>query len=262
VNFDHVAVHRLVTGMTGKGKSTFVRAMVKKDRAPWKFAFDTYKKEFPRFMGWPFCIDEPGLVRATTEKRISAFYSAPLFPGSRIEGFNFWIRWVYEVGKVLPGRKLVIIEEIEKTTAHRNSPLAPAFAEMLDEGRAAQFDVVMIAQRVSTVSELVRSTTTEICTFQQVDGNQLDWLEEEGFDRGAVSRLQRGQFITRQRETGEQTTNGRKHSTPDATGTGDRRAAAPLRAAQSDRRSALHRSSDGRFSPGKSPEKAPRALPG
>ena len=202
MNFSHEAVHQLVTGMSGKGKSTLVRRLVAKDRAPWKFAFDTFKKEFTRFMDWPLVIDAPGLLAQVKAGRPSAFFSAPLFPGDRIEGFNFWIRWVYEVGKELPGRKLVVIEEIEKTTAHRNSPLAPAFSEMLDEGRAAQFDVMMIAQRVSTVSELVRAQTTEICTFQHVDGNQLAWLEAEGFDPVAVSKLDRGEYLWRDRETG------------------------------------------------------------
>ena len=207
MNFSHEAVHQLVTGMSGKGKSTLVRRLVAKDRAPWKFAFDTFKKEFTRFMDWPLVIDAPGLLAQVKAGRPSAFFSAPLFPGDRIEGFNFWIRWVYEVGKELPGRKLVVIEEIEKTTAHRNSPLAPAFSEMLDEGRAAQFDVMMIAQRVSTVSELVRAQTTEICTFQHVDGNQLAWLEAEGFDPVAVAKMARGEYLWRDRETGQQRTN-------------------------------------------------------
>ena len=210
MNFSHEAVHQLVTGMSGKGKSTLVRSLVAKDRAPWKFAFDTFKKEFTRFLDWPLVIDAPGLLAQVKAGRPSAFFSAPLFPGDRIEGFNFWIRWVYEVGKELPGRKLVVIEEIEKVTAHRNSPLAPAFSEMLDEGRAAQFDVMMIAQRVSTVSELVRAQTTEICTFQHVDGNQLRWLEEEGFDPLAVAKLERGEYLWRDRETGKQSTNARR----------------------------------------------------
>ena len=214
MNFNHEAVHQLITGMSGKGKSTLTRSLVAKDRARWKFAFDTYKKEFTRFLGWPLCIDEPGLKRCVVAGQPSAFYSAQLFPGNRVEGFNFWIRWVYEVGKVLPGRKLVVIEEIEKTTAHRNSPLAPAFSEMLDEGRAAEFDVVMIAQRVSTVSELARAQVTECCTFQHVDGNQLAWLEAEGFNPAAVQRLQRGEYIWRDREQSTERTNARNRHTP------------------------------------------------
>jgi hypothetical protein len=207
VNFAHESKHVLFTGMTGKGKSTLVRSLVQKDRARWKFAFETYKREFPRFSGWPLCIDEPGLKKAVHAGKPSAFYSAPLFPGDRIEGFNFWIRWVYEVGKVLPGRKLVIIEEIEKTTAHRNSTLAPAFSEMTDEGRAMEFDIYMIAQRLSTVNELVRAQLTEICTFQHVDTNQLDWLRNEGFDTDAVQKLQRGEWIWRDREANTTRTN-------------------------------------------------------
>ena len=215
MNIAHEASHSLITGMSRKGKSTFARALSAKAGARWKFGCDPYKKEFPRFMGWPLVIDEPGLKRAVMAGQASGFYSAPLFPGDRIEGFNFWIRWVYEVGKALPGRKLVVVEEIEKTTAHRNSPLAPAFSETLDEGRAAQFDVLMIAQRVSTVSELIRAQTTEIITFQHVDGNQLDWLKAEGFNPDSVSRLDRGEYIWRDREQGTERTNarGKLHST-------------------------------------------------
>lgn len=207
MNLGHVARHILVTGMSGKGKSTFARRMVAADRARWKFAFDTYKQEFPRLMGWRLCVDVPGLAAATKAGEASAFYSAPAFPGNRVAGFSAWIRWVWEVGKVLPGRKLVIVEEVEKVTAHRNSPLAPAFSEMLDEGRATQFDVIVIAQRVSTVSDLIRAQITEFITFQHVDGNQLDWLEAEGFDRERVAALQRGQYIWRDRELSIERTN-------------------------------------------------------
>lgn len=206
LNFAHVATHKLYCGMTGMGKSTLVRAVVAKDKAPWKFAFETYKKEFPRFCGWPLANDEPGLVAGIQTGRV-AFNSAPLFPGNRVAGFNFWIRWVYNVGRVLPGRKLVIIEEIEKTTAHRNSTPAPAFMEMLDEGRAAQFDVISIAQRLSTVNELVRTTITEITAFQFVDPGQVSWLEEEGFNGDAIKRLGRGNYIHRHRERGTEATN-------------------------------------------------------
>lgn len=208
LDFNHVASHELFCGMSGMGKSTLVRSRVAKDRAPWKFAFETYKKEFPRFSGWPLAIDRPGLERGIASGRV-AFYSAPLFPGDRVEGFNFWIRWVYEVGRVLPGRKLVIIEELEKTTTHRNSTPAPAFMEMLDEGRAAQFDVISVAQRLSTVNELVRTTVTEITAFQFVDPGQVAWLVEEGFDAQAIKTLGRGNFIHRHRERGTQSTNAR-----------------------------------------------------
>ncbi len=225
MNFAHEAVHQLFTGMSGKGKSTLVRSLVARDNARWKFAFETYKKEFPRFMNWPLCVDEPTLLRAVQAGQPSAFYSAPLFPGNRVEGFSFWIRWVYEVGKVLPGRKLVIIEEIEKTTTHRNSPVAPAFLEMLDEGRAAQFDVIMIAQRLSTVNEQIRSTLTEICTFQHIDPDQLDWLDRENFDRRAVTELERGEYIWRDREAGTQRTNARRHPQLHSAGKTNRSAA-------------------------------------
>jgi hypothetical protein len=210
MNLAHEAVHVLITGMSGKGKSTLTRSLIQKDRAPWKFGFDTYKKEFPRCLGWPLCIDEPGLKRAALAGRPSAFYSAPLFPGNRPEGFEFWIRWVYEVGKPIPGRKLVVIEEIEKTTAHINTPLAVAFGEMLDEGRAAQFDVWMIAQRLSTVNKNIRSTLTDICTFQHTDPDQLDWLEREKFDRAAVEQLERGEYIWKDREAGTFRTNAKR----------------------------------------------------
>jgi hypothetical protein len=213
MDLSHVAVHQLISGMSGKGKSTFARKLAIAHRARWKFGFESWKREFsapaPNGLSWARCVDEPGLRRAVMEGRHSAFYSAPLFPGDRIAGFNFWATWIANVGKQLPGGKLIIVEEIEATTEHRNSKLCPAFAEILDELRGAKFDVIMVAQRVSTVNELVRAQTTDIITFQHVDPNQLKWLEAEQFNRSAVEVLKRGEYIWRQRETATERTNAR-----------------------------------------------------
>src|SRR6266511_298773 len=101
VDLSHVAVHQLFTGMSGKGKSTLVRCLAQKHKARWKFAFESWKREFsrppPDGLSWPGCIDEPGLRRAIVDHGHCAFYSAPLFPGNKVEAFNFWIRWVAEV---------------------------------------------------------------------------------------------------------------------------------------------------------------------
>jgi len=213
MDLSHVAVHQLVSGMSGKGKSTFARKLAIAHRARWKFAFETWKREYsaapPNGLSWAKCVDEPGLRRAVMEGRPSAYYSAPMYPGDRIGGFNFWATWVANVGKQLPGGKLIIVEEIEVTTAHRNSPLCPAFSEILDELRGAKFDVIMIGQRVSTVNELIRAQTTDIITFQHVDPNQLKWLDRESFDTRAVEVLKRGEYVWRQRETAKETTNRR-----------------------------------------------------
>ena len=182
--------------------SSFKRS-VARHPARWKFAFDTpHKREFHRLLKWPLCYDRPTLERATFAGQPSSFISSALYPGDRPAGFDLWIEWVYQVGQTLPGGKLVIIEEIEKTTPHQNSPLAPAFAEMLDEGRAMMFDVLMVAQRVSTVNFQIRSTLTDIFTFQQTDPDQLDWLDREQFSRDSVSKLKRGEYIHRDRESG------------------------------------------------------------
>lgn len=204
MNLQHEAAHQLINGMSGKGKTTLEHELVARHPARWKFAFDTpHKREFHRLLGWPLVYDEPTLKRALFARQPSAFISSPLYPGNRPAGFDLWIEWVYQVGQTLPGGKLVIIEEIEKTTPHQNSPIAPAFAEMLDEGRAMMFDVLMVAQRVSTVNFAIRSTLTDIFTFHNSDPDQLDWLERERFDRAAVEKLQRGQYIHRDRETGK-----------------------------------------------------------
>lgn len=211
LDLSHVAVHRLFCGMSGKGKSTLVRSIVSRSRAPWQFAFETFKREYsappPHGLRWRRCIDDPGLRAAVAAGQPSAFYGAPLFEGNPVEAFNFWIRWVWNVGRQLEGVKNVIIEEIEATTAHRNTPLHPAFSAMLNEGRAAGFDVYVIAQTVSRTNEFVRAALTEVTTFQITDPDQVDWLRRERFPVEAVEKLERGEWIARNRETGQVTTN-------------------------------------------------------
>lgn|SRR6185503_1987129 len=211
MNFDHPALRILITGKSGSGKSTLVRQIAQRSKARWKFAFDP-RREFVRFCNWGFAQDRPSLIKAVGDRRPVSFDSSGLFPGDRAEGFIFFCRWVYTVGQTLPGTKLVIIDELQNVQGVGTHGCPKVFLELLDEGRAHQFDVMTIAQRVNSVNDQVRAQITECVSFLHTSGTQLDWLEKEcDFDRAAVKALPKpGGYIWRNLDTDEERTNGRK----------------------------------------------------
>jgi hypothetical protein len=188
MNFDHPANRVLITGMTGSGKTTFWLRRLVSHRARFKFVFDPMR-ETSRKLGWPVCIDEPGLVNALAANRPVCFDSSRLFPGDRRQGFAFFSRWVFNVAKVMRGVKLFACDEFQSVQKQGDTGLPQGFKEITDEGRREEIDTLLAAQRLNEVNDDVRAGLTEIVTFRHCDPLALRWLAERGFDPAAVSKL-------------------------------------------------------------------------
>jgi hypothetical protein len=112
-----------------------------------------------------------------------------MFPGDRVGAFAFFCRWCLNVSRILPGPKVLAVDEIQNYTFTGREGISQAFREVLDLGRREELDLLMISQRVNELNHAIRSQLTSVVTFQHTDRLPLDWLEDLGFDRAEVFGL-------------------------------------------------------------------------
>jgi hypothetical protein len=212
MNFDHPPCAVLITGKKGSGKTTYWLARLVGHRARYKFVFDP-TREVSRKLGWPVSIDEPRLVNSLVSHGKVCFDSSPLFPGNRRAGFAFFTRWVFNVSKVMPGVKLLAVDELQSCQSIGPNGMPQGFKEIMDEGRREEIDCLFAAQRVNEVNDDVRGHLTELVTFKHDDPLPLRWLAERGFDPEAVRGLPVPGYFIQRTDDGKIKTNVRVHTT-------------------------------------------------
>jgi hypothetical protein len=216
MNYDHRADRKLITGKAGSGKTTYFLSVLKKSRARWIFCFDP-EREIARKMGWPVCVDVPTLNAAVTARRPACFDPTGLVRSGELadrpDAFAFFCRYVLCVSRTLHGTKLLAVDELQAVQTTGTAGLPQSFSELLDEGRRQEIDCLFISQSVNRVHDRVRVQLSEIITFCHTDRLPLAWLEQDGFDPGAVSSLQYpGGHLRRNLHTGE--TKWKLHTSP------------------------------------------------
>ena len=198
--FDHPADKRLITGVSGTGKTTFFQQLVKKEIAARNFIFD-HQGEFSSRFGVRPIFTVGALCEKTALGGYICFDPVREFPGRTKDGFLFFCDYVLEVSASLRGRKLFICDELQKLTATTKEPVE--LLAILETGRRFQIDCIFIAQAPNRIHNAVRNQLTHVYTFRQSDSNALAYLKENGFDENAVRNLPRGRYLWRNLDTGE-----------------------------------------------------------
>lgn len=198
MNWDHESKFILITGKRGTGKTSLFIQYWKKSKARYKFAFDP-DQEIARK-----CKVKPALSIVECVHFLKHHYPVVYdpsqeFPGNFDEAFSLWIRWVYEVSRVLDGVKELFIDEVQKRTRTGVGGCPLPLIEICDTGRREEIDCVFVVNKgLNKLSDDIRSQLTVIHAFKTTERTSLDWLEEEGFDPEQISELQKGQYITKE----------------------------------------------------------------
>jgi DNA helicase HerA-like ATPase len=188
MNYDHRAVRILITGKSGTGKTTEIIRRIRSESPRYLFVFDP-ELEFCRKMRHePTRTMEQLTLRVRS--RLPVFFDpVKLYPGRISEGFGFFVRWCYEVSRSVDGRKLVVVDEIQRFTDTMRSGIPHGLELIMDTGRREEIDTLFASQRPNQVNDRIRSQLTQIVTFAHTDALQLDWLEKDGFNREQVAGL-------------------------------------------------------------------------
>lgn len=212
----------LITGKKGSGKSTLWLQKLK----AWpgrKFVFD-FKLEVAHKLGWKAQVNPDQMKAALVAGLPVVFYPSVMFPANRVGAFDFFCRWVFEVCAVLPGKKVLAIDEVQQFTETGKGGVSEGFQLVLDDGRLRGLDLLMISQAPNEVNHGIRRQITEIYCFKHTDKLVLDWLERDPFclDPNEVSALKRpGGWVWRNVDTDEMKRSG-KNAPDDTRKTGTR----------------------------------------
>lgn len=192
-------------GVSGSGKTTLFEKIVSREKSKYKFFYD-HQGEFSRRFKMDACFDLEGLAEQTGRGGTIVFDPVKLFPGKSPEGFLFFCDFVFSLSGDLPGRKILICDEMQKL-AFRDHP--QEVITLMDVGRRMQLDTFFICQSPNQLHPLVRNQLTEIYTFRQGDENAIKPLKTVGFDAKAVAALQRGEWLWRNLNTGDSKSGGK-----------------------------------------------------
>lgn len=187
-------------GKSGKGKTLSWTKLIRVTDYGTYFVFD-HDGQFSwrTGMGANYTLQD---LDAELRSGFVVFNPVHLFRGRTREAFAFFCEWAYEVSGRRKGAKLFCCDELQKYTEVNKLPWS--FSALLESGRHVGLDLAACTIAPNRVHNQVRGLATEIVTFQLDEPLHLDALAERGFDREAIKRLAKFQFLARNLDTGDQ----------------------------------------------------------
>ena len=160
----------LVVGKGGSGKTTFaLRYLVSDTDLTCRFIFDP-RGDISERLRIPPAELEPELELAL-EDRFVIFDPALMFPGNHQAGLEYFCNWVNLKCQRMPGRKVLMIDEVWKYCSP-NSLCLPLGVAVLD-GRKFGLETMFVAQQPNRLNESILAQVTELVAFHLQGENGL-----------------------------------------------------------------------------------------
>ena len=193
LQFDARSRVTLCTGRSGTGKSTFALRYLCADRKlQCRFLFDP-EGEFSARLKLPAAETVQELPLAV-EDGFCIFDPHTLFPGNMTAAFEWFCTYVFETASRMPGRKVILIDEVWKYCSPNKIPFA--LANILQTGRKRGLESLFCSQRPNRLNEAILNEVTELVTFNLSGKNALQTVEELGADLATIETLKPGEFVS------------------------------------------------------------------
>jgi hypothetical protein len=213
-NLNHRTVKKFYVGMSGTGKSTLFSKHISAEKARLKFVFD-HMGDFSEKMGLPSVVDFEGVYKAASiggwivfdpirlASSIIEFKAdgTPVRLG-KFRALELFAEVVLEICKIIPGRKLFIMDEIQKIVGSTGQE-PTELLNLLDTGRHFAVDFFGVSIAPNRVHNVIRGAMTEIYSFRMTESNALKFLTDNGFDETKIRTLKNGKYFYRNVDTGE-----------------------------------------------------------
>lgn len=190
----------LVVGPSGSGKSSWLEVFLSGTAPSVRVCAFDQKGEMARRYRLPAWSDPRVASRALAFS--AAFNPHPAFPGETDQAFRLWTWWVWMSAQVMPGRCLVVVDELQDFVRPGVNGVPAGLRRLLTSGRGYGVDVVCLAQASNEVAARLRGQFNEVVAFATTEPRALDMLRAFGLDPDRVRALPRLHFIHRSRDTG------------------------------------------------------------
>jgi len=196
----HKPTKLLIVGASGTGKTACLCRYLLAAPASRKFVFD-HQGELAERLGLVACYRFDELQAAVTNRAPWIIFDpADSFSGDLEGGFAFFCDFAFSVAKAETGRKFFVSDEIQLCT--NTASLPRSFKAIIETGRRAGLDTILISNATNLTNNIVRNNTTDLLAFRTIDPRALDLVEFYGLDAATVATLPDGKYI------GKNTVNG------------------------------------------------------
>lgn len=199
MQLDHPRFHLGIFGGSGSGKTSYALKYVATVKARCVFLFDAEGEFSSRMQLRP--ARTPPEIDAAIATGFVCFDPHELFPGNMEGAVAFFSRLALEVSKRLPGRKLIVIDELGWYVSGNNIPFP--LKQVVQSGRRCGLDGVFIGQQPNELHNTIRCQLTEVVCFQLTDETALEFPRKFGFDPASIRALAPHRFICRNNRGGE-----------------------------------------------------------
>lgn len=188
----------IAAGLSGTGKSTFgLRWLVNDDFAVC-FCFDP-DGEFSQRLGIP-AAEDPYALGVQLCQGFVIFDPHAMFPGRLSAGFGFFCDWAFAMSARIPGRKLLVVDEVWKYCTPKTIP--EELAVVVQTGRKVGLALLVNTQRPNLLNGAILNEVSEMVCFRLQEGNALEKVSEYGFDPEELRALPDLHLIGRNLDTG------------------------------------------------------------
>lgn len=184
----HKATKVLFTGASGSGKTNaFIRFIYGSDYDTY-FIFDHQGEILDRLNGKglnlaPF-YDFESITQYFEEKEnekeagadVIIFDPSEKFEGIYEETFEEFCDFVFKLSKILPGKKLIAVDELQILTG--NQTITRPLQAVLQTGRRRGLDLVAASQAPNELHNKIRNQITYLFAFRSIDARALQWIRD------------------------------------------------------------------------------------
>lgn len=183
----------LCAGKSGSGKTTFaLLLLVNQPEVACRFIFDP-DGQLARRLNLPHA-ETPNELDDDCETGWVVFSPHKMFPGKLPAAFEFFCAWAFAAAERMPGRKILLVDEVWKYCAPTSIP--QSLADCVQTGRVRGLDLVFCTQRPNRLNGAITNEVSEFVCFRLQDEPAVKKAVEFGHDESEIRSLAPYEFVS------------------------------------------------------------------